>query len=52
MYLSPRFGLGQDGYVLAEAEAFVICLSYKVSIIRESKQKFRIPGWEACEAAV
>ena len=22
-YLSPRFGLGQDDYVLAEAEAFI-----------------------------
>ena len=23
VYLSPRFGLGQDEYVLAEAEAFM-----------------------------
>ena len=23
-YLSPRFGLGQDEYVLAEAEAFIV----------------------------
>ena len=38
-YLSPRFGLGQDEYVLAEAEAFIALPDCKVSMVGKIKMR-------------